>query len=163
MKRALVLACGNPLRGDDGVALRIARALRSGVRDARTEIHSQQQWTPELAKFISEADTVIFVDASVALPPGKITIRRIKLLAEAHIGATHFSSPEGLLAFANALYGHVPQRAFLVTVGGKSFEFSEQLSPPVRRAVPLALDRIKALLSEVPVPPSLTRLSAERS
>ena len=157
MNRALILACANPLRGDDGVALQIARSLSAGFCEPETQIYSQQQWTPELAEPISEAEIVIFVDASVALPPGKVAIRPVQPVREAHSGSTHFSSPEGLLAFAQELYGSAPKRAFLVTVGGQSFEYSKQLSKPVRRAVPLALNYIKALLSGVSLPTALTR------
>ena len=33
MSRALVLACGNSLRGDDGVAIRIVNQLKNSVCD----------------------------------------------------------------------------------------------------------------------------------
>jgi hypothetical protein len=56
---------------------------------------------------------------------------------------------------ARDLYGTLPQEAFLVSMGGESFELSNQLSERVRHAVPLALDVVKAILSGVSVPQPL--------
>ena len=54
MSRALVLACGNSLRGDDGVAIRIVTQLKNSICDPAIEVYCQQQWTPELAEPISQ-------------------------------------------------------------------------------------------------------------
>jgi hypothetical protein len=53
---ALVLACGNSLRGDDGLVSCGARFLHAGFCDPRTEILASQQWTRELAEPIRRAD-----------------------------------------------------------------------------------------------------------
>ena len=47
---------------------------------------------------------------------------------------------------AAEIFGAAPKRAFAVTVGGASFEMSEELSEPVRRAIPEAVAEIKRLL-----------------
>ena len=47
---------------------------------------------------------------------------------------------------AGEIFASAPQHAFAVTVGGASFEMSEELSEPVRRAIPEALTEIKKLL-----------------
>lgn len=152
MSRALLLACGNPLRGDDGVALHVASCLRNGLCDPETHIHVEQQWTPELAEPISRSDLVIFVDASANVPPGKIECQSLEPVSRSPTSFTHQTSPAALLSLASELYGTHPQQAFLVTVGGASFEVAEGLSEPVRRAIPLAIERIKALLSGVTLP-----------
>jgi hydrogenase maturation protease len=154
MSRALVLACGNSLRGDDGAGAQIAQALQIGLQDAGLEIHSQLQWTPELAEPISHAELVIFVDASACLSPGDIRVERITPQdASANTGnMTHQCNPSRLLELARLLYGKNPQRSFLVTIGGASFGYSSELSEPVRRAVPHAVNRIRAFLSGVSFP-----------
>ena len=60
MSKALVLACGNSQRGDDGVALQVVNYLRNDLCDPAAEFHCQQQWTPELAEPISHAETAFF-------------------------------------------------------------------------------------------------------
>jgi hydrogenase maturation protease len=149
MNRALVLACGNPQRGDDGVALQVVNCLQEGWRDPTTEFHFQQQWTPELAQRISEVETVIFVDAAMGTPPGSIACRRLQPRPRTSLDVTHHTSPEYLLLLAQELYGKHPVRAYLVTVAGVAFELVETLSDPVRNAIPRSGDRIRALLSGV--------------
>ena len=152
MNRALVLACGNSQRGDDGAALEVADSLRSGLCDPETEVHSHQQWMPELAEPISKAELVIFVDASTELAPGTVACRKLQPAPHSAQSITHQTSPESLLWLAGELYGQHPPNAYLVTVGAASFDLSEKLSDPVRHAIPHAVERIKALLSGVTVP-----------
>ena len=152
MIRALILACGNSLRGDDAAALHVARELRSGLCEPETKIHSSTQWTPELAESISEAEVVIFVDASAILPPGAVQTRHVSPIPDAPGSLSHRSSPAGLLALAKSLYEVIPSHAFLITIGAQSFELSEKLSEPVRLAIPEVIERIKAILSGISLP-----------
>ena len=150
--RALILTCGNPQRGDDGVAGEVAKALLAGFCDAETTVHCHQQWVPEMAEWISEAELVIFVDASAELKPGEVRSQEVRARAVSPEAFTHSMTPAGLLALAQQLYGSAPGAAYLVTIGGDSFALSEELSDVVRHAVPLALDQVKAILSGVSVP-----------
>jgi hydrogenase maturation protease len=152
MNRALVLACGNALRGDDGVGLHIVSCLRNGLCDPDTHIQFDQQWTPELAEPISKADLVIFLDASASVATGEIACHRLHPIFKSPANFTHQTSPATLLSLAEELYGSHPPRAFLLTVGGTFFDLAEGLSEPVRRAVPRAIEHIKALLSGACLP-----------
>lgn len=152
MRKALVLACGNSQRGDDGAAFQVVSYLRNTFGSAAAEFHCQQQWTPELAEPISQAEIVIFVDAAVGAPPGSIACRRLQPDPSTSLTSTHITSPDSLLLLAEALYGKSPARAYCITIAGDSFELGETLSDPVRGAIPRSGERIKALLSEVPMP-----------
>jgi hydrogenase maturation protease len=151
MSKALVLACGNSQRGDDGVALQVVDYLWNDLCPPTAEFHCQQQWTPELAEPISQAEIVIFVDAAVGAPSGSIACRRLQPRPTASLTSTHNTSPDSLLLLAEALYGKSPARAYFITIMGDSFELDETLSDPVRDAIPRSGERIKALLSEVPM------------
>ncbi|HXX99942.1 MAG TPA: hydrogenase maturation protease [Candidatus Limnocylindrales bacterium] len=148
MNHAILLACGNPLRGDDGVAVHLARQMEANQGEPGAEILCSQQWTPELAERISHADLAIFVDASAAIPPGQIQVQSIEAAAGRPGATAHSVSPAHLLALAEHVYGHAPQRAFLVSIGAASFAHDRQLSAPVREAIPAALARIQALLAD---------------
>jgi hydrogenase maturation protease len=148
MGRVLVLACGNALRGDDGVALHIASCV-NGVCGPDTLVHTDQQWTPELAQPISQAEMVVFLDASASMPPGEIVCSELGAGGSSASSFTHQISPEALLTLAQDLYGSHPSHAYLLTVGGASFDLKEGLSEPVRHAIPQAIERIKALLASV--------------
>src|SRR5262249_4363142 len=71
MDRTLVIAYGNPLRSDDGVAWRAAKELKRILPNS-AQVISVRQLTPELAELASGSDLVIFVDASSEGPPGSV-------------------------------------------------------------------------------------------
>jgi len=148
MSKALVLGCGNIQRGDDGVAFHVLNYLRKALGNP-PEFIFQQQLTPELAEPISQAETVIFVDADAGTTPGSITCRELKPGAGKSCTHSHLTSIESLLLAAEQLYGAHPERAYLVTIAGASFELGEVLSDPVRRAIFRAVERVKALLSGI--------------
>jgi hydrogenase maturation protease len=154
MTQCIILACGNPLRGDDGVALRIVCSFQDGYTDPETEIFCAQQWTPELAESISKSQLAIFVDASAAIPPGEIRLQTVASSHEPPGLTTHSLSPERLLELSLELFQKVPERALILTIGGASFEHGDQLSELVQKAVPAACNQLKALLSGVSLPGS---------
>jgi hydrogenase maturation protease len=111
MNHALVLACGNPLGGDDGIAAGLARYFRAEFCEPETDIRPSQQWTRELAEPISQSDIVLFVDASVTLPPGKIQFKIVEPAQEFSSSMTHTISAEALLARLGAtLFSHPRMR-----------------------------------------------------
>ncbi len=134
MKPVLVIAFGNPLRQDDGAAFAVAKALeaRRGV-----EVRQVQQLMPELAEPLSTANRVVFVDAGRGGPPGRVRRERVVASTEAWTG-THGLDPARLLGLCRSLYGRTPQ-ASVVSIAGQCFGFGDELSDPVRRAVPTAV------------------------
>jgi hypothetical protein len=51
----LILACGNPLRGDDGVGPWLAEWAAQHFRDqSLVRVRASAQWTPELAEEIAQ-------------------------------------------------------------------------------------------------------------
>lgn len=132
----LVIAWGNPLREDDGVAWHVLEGLRRlRPRPGLPALHLRHahQLTPEMAECVSRAAGVVFVDARRDGAPGEI--RREPVAPQAGSNPlAHSLSPQALLLFAEALYGRAP-RASVVSVAGASFGMGEALSPPVRRAV----------------------------
>jgi len=77
MNHALVLACGNPLRGDDGIAVLLARYFRAEFCEPETDIQSLQQWTPDLAEPISQSDVVLSSMLLLRSRPGKFSSRTL--------------------------------------------------------------------------------------
>jgi len=142
MARALILACGNPLRGDDGVGLRIVEELKRVCRSEEIEIAVAQQLLPEMAEQISEAEIVIFVDASVTQEPGSIAFEPVVTSEGDSESFTHRLSPQTLLRLAGTLYGRSPAHAFALNVGVGSCELNEGLSEPARSSIPQAVGTI---------------------
>jgi hydrogenase maturation protease len=143
MKSVLVLACGNTLRGDDGVAWHIGAALEQDGADPETEIVLTHQLLPEHAEMVSTADLVVFIDCTAITEPGVISTIPIP---PAHVLPsifTHHLNPASLLKLAQDLYGRIPSRAIAITVGGQSFELNEELSQPVTAAIPIAVEVVR--------------------
>lgn len=145
---ALVIALGNTLRGDDGVAWQIAEALRNQILDSAVEIVSAHQLTPELADSIRQAETVIFVDAACDLPPGQIRCESVSPATVMQGGLSHSLTPAMLLSLVRNLYGTLPKTTMLLTVGASCFDLSEELSPPVALAVPQAAQKIQSFIEK---------------
>ncbi|MGA2194011.1 MAG: hydrogenase maturation protease [Bryobacteraceae bacterium] len=127
MPHTLILAYGNPLRGDDGIGPEAGERLRSIIRDPDVEIRTMHQLTPELMEPISRAARVIFIDACKGGVPGEIRERAIEP-STSPTRFTHHATPEGLLAGARALYGRAAE-ATILTVAGAEFSLSSGLSP----------------------------------
>jgi hydrogenase maturation protease len=135
--RCLILACGNSLRGDDGVGLWLANWSENRFRaDPAVRIVSRQQWTPELAEDIARSQSVLFVDCSVTAPPGTIQLVPIAPAAGCPTITTHHLGAPQLLALAHELYASLPRAAFLLTIGAGATTLGEEFSEPVKAALP---------------------------
>jgi len=161
MNRTLILACGNPLRGDDAVALHLARQLREQFAGPEILVHTTQQWTPELAELLSRCDLAIFLDASQRFSPGFVHCEAVTpYVGEGHALLTHSCNPALLLLMSRQLYNRLPRRAYLVTVGAQSFAFSFSLSSAVHNAIPEAIAHVKSILAGATYAPSVLRALA---
>jgi hydrogenase maturation protease len=147
MKPILVLACGNSLRGDDGVGLRIGSALQADFHnepgESALEVILTQQLLPEHAEPLSKADLAIFIDCSAIVQPGVVSTQTLSPAQTLPRIFTHHLDPSSLLKLTQDLFGRSPSRAVSITVGGKSFEMQEQLSEPVETAIPNAVEAVR--------------------
>jgi hydrogenase maturation protease len=142
---ALLLACGNSLREDDGVGLRIAEAVEQLFPASSLRIVAAQQFTPEMAADLAATDLAIFVDASVGDDPGAIRVSAVAPSPD--FQETHRLDPPALLMMAESLCGHTPARAFAVTVGAGRLGYGTEIAGPVRQAIPRACRLVGNLLS----------------
>jgi hydrogenase maturation protease len=137
--RCLILACGNTLRGDDGVGLWLAAwAERRFAENADVRVIARQQWTPELAEDIAHAESVLFIDCSVDSAPGSVKLTPVEPAAAEQGIATHHSGAAELLALARDYYAQLPRNAQLLTLGAGSTALGEVFSDAVTAALPEA-------------------------
>lgn len=135
--RVLVLAYGNPLRSDDGVAWHAAEALRD--RCPSSEIVSAHQLTPEFAEMAAKADGVVFIDASQDGDPGHIVCAWVNAKEDGG-QSSHWLTPAQVIVLCEELYGVTP-RAMMISIAGASFDHGETLSEPLRSALPELIDQ----------------------
>ena len=137
----LVLGYGNTLRGDDGVGPRVAEAIEQlALPGVRTLVCPML--TPELADPISQAHTVIFVDAAVDAPQ-EVQLRKLEPNETSQLMA-HAADPRTMLALSRDVFGHTPQ-AWWLTIPAKQMEFCEELSPVTQRGLTEAVEKIQSL------------------
>lgn len=142
----LILGFGNPLAGDDGAGFRAAELLAQRVRRPGVRVRALRQLTPELAEEAAQAAVVVFVDASVEMPPGKLGCRRVEAAAAPGV-FSHQLPPEALLELAERLYGRRPE-ALLFSVGARTFT-AQALSREVEQALPSLLDQIEEFIERI--------------
>src|SRR3954447_17552663 len=108
--RCLILACGNTLRSDDGVGPWLAEwAAEQFAFEPAVRGIARQQWTPDLAEEIAQAESVLFLDCALDTAPGALRIVPVQP-APAQAGlATHHLGAAELLALSEDLYGSRPR------------------------------------------------------
>jgi hydrogenase maturation protease len=137
--RCLILACGNTLRGDDGLGPWLARWAEEHFKsETQVRILSRQQWTPELAEEVAQAESVLFIDCSVDSAPGSIQLLPVEPAATAQGLGTHHADAAELLAMSREFYSSLPSSALQLTVGAGSTELGGKFSPTVTTVLPEA-------------------------
>ena len=150
--RCLILACGNTMRGDDGVGLWLAEwAERRFSDQPGVRVIADHQWTPELAEDVARAQSVLFIDCSLDTAPGSLHLKPLEPAVAGQGINTHHQNAAELLALSRDLYNSVPRNAQLLTIGAGSTELGETFSAPVLDAIPRAcqklVDTVTALLA----------------
>jgi len=142
--RCLILACGNTLRGDDGIGPWLAQWAeeRFGAH-GEVRVVASQQWTLELVDEVARAESVLFIDCSADAEPGAISVTPVQAGADSFGLATHHLGASELMAVARDLYSSLPRAAVLLTVGAGSLELGEEFSEPVKAAVPVACAKVE--------------------
>lgn len=132
--KTLVLAWGNPGRGDDGLGQALADLLCEWEDDRRGEsvtVRADYQLQIEDAAEIARHDRVVFVDAD-RTGPEPFSCRRLQP-SEYGLGfSSHSVSPGALLTLAESLFGSRPE-AWIIGIRGYEFDaFDEALSARAR-------------------------------
>jgi hydrogenase maturation protease len=152
-KPVLVLAIGSTLRGDDGIAWRIGEALLENLVQPGVEVVFTELLLPEHAVPLSTADMAIFIDCSAMTEPGEVSMIPLSPAQDLPRIFTHHLVPASLLKLTQDLCGRAPATALAITVGGQSFELSDdsngQLSERVEAAIPIAVEAVRAAVFAV--------------
>jgi hydrogenase maturation protease len=138
----LVLAVGNPSRGDDAIGPELAARLEA-ERLPGVEVISEFQLQVENALDLLGRERVIFVDAGTGTPE-PFELRRIAPAPE-FLHTSHALAPEAVLAtYARVQGGEVPD-AWVLCVPGESFELGGTLSAVAVTRIDAAWPRLVEL------------------
>ncbi len=146
----LVVGYGNEWRGDDGCGPAVARAIADlDLPGVRSEV--LPQLLPELAMTLATVESVVFVDASISLPPGCPVRTRALRARSVPSWNPHLGTPESLLALTQALHGRHP-RAWCVEIPAGNLGWNAELSVVARAGVAAAVAKVRQLCAK-PRPP----------
>jgi Ni,Fe-hydrogenase maturation factor len=143
---ALVIAIGNPLRRDDGVAHRVPTP--PGV-----EMRAVLQLTPEIAAEIAHYDTVVFVDADI--DASQVRVEPVDS-APSPSPLTHVSRPSEIVALARSLFGFAGE-AYTCRIPVSDLSEGEELSRSTSQFADQAAREIDSLLAPERLAPQAAR------
>jgi hydrogenase maturation protease len=145
----LLVGYGNPLRTDDGAGPAVAELVAAdpALVGLGLEVRTAHQLTPELAVDVAASSLLLLVDAAEGPPAGEVGVRRVEGHPETDPSMTHHLEPESLLGLARGLFGASPP-AVVVSIGTRSLEVGEGLTPEVEDGVARAARLVKELVEE---------------
>ncbi len=145
--RVVILACGNPSRGDDALGPLLLDRLQNwleaeGLSDG-FELIGDFQWQVEHALDLVGSTLALFIDAGLQTTRPLI-FRPLQAIGAATPG-THALSPEALLAVLPRIGQQTSPPAFVLCVAGERFDLGEGLSDTAACHADRAFELLKDL------------------
>ncbi len=145
----LIVGLGNPLRGDDGVGVRVAEILAGQPLPPGVEVVDGGTGGLELVNLLEGWPRVVLVDAAhVGKAPGeflRFTPRDVRLSGRDEPISVHEAGLEDALLLAQVL-GVMPDEVIVYGVEPASLDWRPALSPALEAALP---ELVQAVLEEV--------------
>ena len=131
----LIVAVGNPSRGDDA----LGPALLQALRDAGVGQGGEVEWLTDFQLQIEHAldldgrAAVLFVDAALPGAAHGASLTRIDADASALAWTSHALRPQALLGVYARVQGREAPPAWQLAIEGAQFELGTGLSPTARQ------------------------------
>jgi len=149
----VVLACGNPSRGDDALGPLLLDQLQAwldaeGLADG-FELLGDFQLQIEHALDLAGRSLALFIDAGHSTSAPFLFREAVATKATAY--STHALSPESVLTVYPQVSGVAPPPSFVLCVRGESFELGECLSQAAKAHADAAFVLLQKLCSTAQV------------
>jgi hydrogenase maturation protease len=161
--KTLIIGLGNPILGDDGVGWVVAEQVRAALLNPQSPIPDPQSIEVDTASLgglslmerLTDAQRVILVDAifTGTVPVGTVSrflLDELPNLSAGHSASAHDTSLRNALQVGRDMHVPLPkdEDVTIVTVEAENvYDFSQNLSPAVAAAVPLALQHVLELIN----------------
>lgn len=161
-KPVLVLAYGNPGRGDDILGHALLEQLKQSAVIAQQDIEYVGEFQLQIEHVIDLQGRrlVLLADAAVKLD-GAFAWNRVQAAAE-HSYTTHAMQPSALLQVYQSVLKHAPPPVYLLSIAARQFALGGELSPQAAENLRQAVRFAEQLLTD----PSLAlweRMAESRS
>jgi hydrogenase maturation protease len=161
--KTLVIGLGNPILGDDGVGWVVAEQIRKSLTDRpmstvdlqTVEVDCASLGGLSLMERLTDSERVILID-SIFTGRKKIgtvsqfTLSDIPDLTAGHSASAHDTSLRNALNVGRSMHIDLPEdgNVFIVAIEAEAvYDFSEELSPAVAEAVPIAVNAVLDLIN----------------
>ena len=151
--KTLVVGLGNPILGDDGVGWKVAEELqKSGNLPADVDVICLALGGISLMEALEGYQKAILIDAiqTSQAPIGSVSAFNLEGMSNpflGHLSSAHDTSLQNALRIGRDLGVQLPAEIIVIAIEAeKVYEFSEELSPPVLAAVPLAVEWVEKLI-----------------
>jgi len=145
----LVIGLGNPLRGDDGVGVRVIQMLAAQALPADVQLADGGTQGLGIVNLMEGQQRVILIDAAeVSRAPGefvRFALDDARLLGDGQHLSVHTAGLRDALLLAQALKV-LPDEVVIFGVQPASLEWNDKLSREVEATVP---DLVAAVLAEI--------------
>lgn len=157
MMKTLIIGLGNPILGDDGVGWKVAAAVQNKLQDnlpLELEFDFLCVGGLNLMERMIGYQRVMIIDAmeSNRQPPGTVqflTLDQLPQSAIGHLNSSHDTTLQIALAVGRRLGADLPEEIFILGIEAQvTYDFSEELTPAVKAAIPTAVDVILEFLHE---------------
>ena len=153
--KTLIIGLGNPILGDDGVGWVVAEKVRDMLTDdCPAEIDFASLGGLSLMERLTDEQRAILIDSIYTgqKPVGTVshfTLDSLPDLNAGHSASAHDTSLKNALQVGREMDVSLPEdrNVIVVAIEAKSvYDFSEELSPAVAKAVPEAVQTVLDLL-----------------
>jgi len=153
--KTLIIGLGNPILGDDGVGWKVAKELTALIDpDTSVEIDCASLGGLSLMERMLGYQRVIVIDSMETgeSPEGCVKVFPLAALENQYAG--HLASPHDVslttaLQAAQSIGAKIPTRVDIVAIEAKNvYDFSDDLSLKIEKAVPLAAEEVLKLLDD---------------
>ena len=153
--KTIIIGLGNPILGDDGVGWKVVETLRTNAYlSPHPVLETASLGGLSLMERMVGFERAILIDAmeSAQGPAGSVRVIPLEALTNpsaGHSASAHDTSLITALQTARTMGLDVPESVEVVAIeAGNVYDFSEELSPPVARAVPMAVQAVLDLLEK---------------
>ncbi len=145
MNPTLIIGLGNPLRGDDGIGVRVAQALAEQKLPPGVDVVDGGTQGLGIVNLLQGRQRVIFVDAAnIGAAPGqfrRFTLDEARLPGNNRRLSLHNANLQDALLLAQAL-NMLPSEVVIFGVQPDSLQWKASLSPAVEAALPQLLEAV---------------------
>ncbi|MEM3585821.1 MAG: hydrogenase maturation protease [Candidatus Jordarchaeaceae archaeon] len=149
MKRVVIIGVGNLLLGDEGVGVHVVEELNKRNLPSNVKVFDGGTGGIALLSLMDEAEKVIIVDAVLGGgEPGEIYLLDVDKLMKGVVKffSLHEMNLSSVLRIGKEL-GKLPPELIIVGIEPKNYkEYSMELSPEVKAAVPRIIETILGLI-----------------